>query len=86
MIYYINDENDIISSQAFENCGNEMRNRLFREYRELTLEEMIEIADETNTWDELDPEWYERIAELAELDIDDYNDLYNFIEEAKERV
>lgn len=63
-----------------------MRNRLFREYRELTLKEMIEMADETNTWDELDPEWYERIAELTDLDLDDYNDLYNFIEEAKERA
>ena len=83
MIYYINEENDIISSRAFENCGNEMRNRLFREYRELTLEEMIEIADETNTWDELDPEWYERIAELAGLDIDEYDDLSDLIEDAK---
>lgn len=84
MIYYINEENNIISSEAFINCGNEMRDRLCKEYRELTLEEMIEMADETNTWDEYDPEWYERIAELAELDIDEYDDLSDLIEDAKE--
>lgn len=83
MIYYINEENDIISSEAFINCGNEMRDRLCKEYRELTLEEMIAMTNETNTWDEYDPEWYERIAELAELNIDDYDDLSDLIEDAK---
>lgn len=83
MIYYINDENDIISSEAFIDCGNEMRDRLFREYRELTLEEMVKMADDANTWDEYDPDWYERIAELADLDIDDYDDPDDLIEDAK---
>lgn len=83
MIYYINEENDIISSEAFINCGNEMRDRLCKEYRELTLEEMVKMADEANTWDEYDPDWYDRIAELADLNIDDYDDLDNLIEDAK---
>lgn len=83
MIYYINDENEIISSEAFINCGNETRDRLFREYRELTLEEMVKMADEANTWDEYDPEWYEHIAELADLSFDDYEDLGDLIEDAK---
>ena len=83
MIYYINGENEIISSEAFINCGNEMRDRLCREYRELTLEEMIAMADEANTWDEYDPEWYEKIAELTELNINDYDDLSNLIKDAK---
>ena len=65
MIYYINDENEIISSEAFIDCGNEMRDRLRTEYRELTLDEMVKMADEADTWGEYDPEWYERIAELA---------------------
>lgn len=83
MIYYINDENDIISSEAFIDCGNEMRDRLRAEYRELTLEEMVKMTDEANTWDEYDPDWYERIAELADLNIDDYDDPDDLIEDAK---
>lgn len=83
MIYYINNENEIISSEAFINCGNEMRDRLRAEYRELTLEEMVKMADEANTWDAYDPEWYERIAELAGLDIDAYDDPDDLIEDAK---
>lgn len=83
MIYYINDENDIISSEAFIDCGNETRDRLCKEYRELTLEEMVKMADEATTWDAYDPEWYERIAELADLNIDDYEDLDGLIEDAK---
>lgn len=83
MIYYINDENDIISSEAFIDCGNEMRDRLCEEYRELTLEEMVKMADEASTWDAYDPEWYERIAELTNLNIDDYEDLDDLIEDAK---
>ena len=86
MIYYINDEYDIISSEAFINCGNEMRDRLRAEYRELTLDEMVKMADEANTWDEYDPEWYERIAELANIDIDECDDLEELIENAKERA
>lgn len=83
MIYCINYENDMISSEAFINCGNEMRDRLYKEYRELTLEEMVKMADEANTWGEYDPDWYERIAELADLNIDDYDDLDDLIEDAK---
>lgn len=83
MIYYINDENEIISSEAFIDCGNEMRDRLRTEYRELTLDEMVKMADEADTWGEYDPEWYERIAELADLNYDDYDDLDDLIEDAK---
>ena len=81
MKYYINDENEIISSEAFIDCGNEMRNRLNKEYRELTLEEMVKMTDDAPAWNCFEPEWYECMAEEAGLDLDDYNEIEEFIED-----
>lgn len=57
---------------------------VFKGYRGLTLEEMIKMTEEANSLDEYDYEWYARLSELAELNIDYYRDFKYLIKDAKQ--
>lgn len=82
MRYYIEDnytnlfEADIISSDAFINCDNERRIELSREYRDIELEEMYQLINEADYWNDYDQAFYDNFfdgigkPELSTEDID----------------
>ena len=90
MKYYVNKKypKNFINSHAFMECGNEKREELIKAYRELTLKEMIDIADTTQSWNDLPPEWYEAIADEIGANINDerYSDLQELIDDAKKFI
>lgn len=87
-MYYVskNDSKDFLSPVAFRHCGNSKRADLLKEYRALSLKEMVNIADAASAWTDLPEGWYVDIARAINVDIDDekYEDLENLIDDARE--
>lgn len=86
MTYYIEKdtnifEADLLSSDAFINCGNDKRKEYLEKYRAIEPQEMYQLIENANTWDTYDWDFYTEL--FTNLGID-YEGLE--IEEIWEKV
>lgn len=73
--YYINKEdNTIITSDAFIDCGNQTRKELLEKYEEMTARDMYDYIAELGAWDDIEAEAYEYLCDLLDLDYDEFED------------
>lgn len=79
--YYINNNKEVIDSDAFVACGNDARKALNEEFTMMTLEEAYNYADSLLSWDSVDGEFYEFLADLANLNYSDYADAESLMED-----
>ena len=68
MIYLNSDRTEFIDNDAFNACGNEVREELNREYHAPTAQELYDFIDGQPTWDCAPPDAYDQLANLCGVD------------------
>lgn len=73
--YYINKEdNEIITNDAFIDCGNQTRKEFLEKYEEMTARDMYDYIAELGAWDDIEAEAYEYLCDLLDLDYGEFED------------
>lgn len=88
MKFYINTAGDeIITSDAFVNCGNKARKELLEKYEEMTARDMYDYIAACAAWDDIEAEFVESLCDLLGLDYEEFQDpdeLWAAVEDALE--
>lgn len=82
--FYISEDGEIISSDAFIACGNERRKELGEKYSPIELEDMVRLTGESDSWDDFDEDWYIGMADAAGLNYEDYSDMFDLMDDIDE--